>query len=85
MLLTYKCQWHFKSLSVNYTAVIRFQTGKNGNIFFEDLESSATVSLSVKGSLFPVKFWFVAGICLIWKLKEYARDHKPNALAVRMF
>ena len=62
---SFKVLKYFKSLSVNYTAVIRFKTGKNGNIFFEDLESSATVSLSVKGSLFPEKFWFVAGICLI--------------------
>ena len=25
------------------------------------------------------KWWFVAGLCLIWKLMEYTNDHNPDA------
>ena len=39
----------FKSLSTFHTVVIRFQTGKTGNISFGYLDSSATLRLPVKG------------------------------------
>ena len=31
------------------------------------------------------KWWFVAGICLIWKLMEYTNDHSPDASIIPTF
>ena len=65
--------------------VKKFQAGTLVNMFFGSFDSSTTVRMEEKGSLFPEKCWFLAKICLIWKLKEYTSDHRPNAPAIRMF
>ena len=44
-----------------------------------EILTHAIVGLIEEVSLFPEKYWFVAGICLIWKLKKYTSDHRPNA------
>ena len=45
----------------------------------------AIVGLIEEASLFPERYWFVAGICLIWKLKKYTSDHRPNASTICTF
>ena len=78
----FKVLKYFKSLSVCYTLVIRFQTGKVGNIFFEVLDSSATVRLSVKETFIIARNVLLSGRnLLIWKLKEYYFV-KPSVLLV---
>ena len=38
-----------------------------------------------KGSQFPEKCWFVTGIWLTYKSKEYTNVHRPNAPIICAF
>ena len=63
--------------------VWRFQTGKK-NFFFENCNWE-TVNLIETGLLLQEKCWFVAGICLIWKLMGYTNDHRMDAPIICKF
>ena len=41
--------------------------------------NTTVLGLIEKGLLSQEKCWFVAGICLIWKLTEYTNDNGPDA------
>ena len=55
------------------------------NVFFPEVLTGATVGLIENGCNSQEKRWFVAEICLIWKLKRYTNDHRPNAPIIRIF
>ena len=53
--------------------------------FSEVLTHTTVLGLIEKGCYFQEKCWFVAGICLIWKLMEYTNDHSPDAPIIPTF
>ena len=59
--------------SICLHVVTRSQTLKNDVFSFRNLDPYKSRLYSQE------KWWFVAGICLIWKLMEYTNDHSPDA------
>ena len=57
--------------------VTRSQTGKNVSLF-RNLDPHNSRRFHKK------KWWFVTGICLIWKLMEYTNDHSPDASKIHL-
>ena len=72
----------YKFLSACQPATKRFQSGKINKL---KILIHVILGLIEKRSLFPEKYWFVAAICLIWKLKEYSNDYRSNAPTICTF
>ena len=53
--------------------------------FFLEIVTHTTAGLVEKWLLSPEKNWFVAGICLIWKLMEYTNNNSPDACIIPTF
>ena len=50
---------------------------KNIDVFFSEILIRITVGL-IKKSCYSQEKWFVAGVCLILKVMEYADDQSPD-------
>ena len=67
--------WQNKFFFLCWSVVTKLQTKKN-DAFFRNIDLHSS-----KVSLQEI-CWFVAGICLIWKLMEHTNGHSPDAFII---
>ena len=78
-----RCPFFETIISPTFKKIKRFQT-TNTDVFFRNLDPHSS-RLNRKRVVISKKKWFVAGICLIWKLMGYTNDHSPDAPIIPTF
>ena len=75
VIMTFKVLKYFSNGKINFFLFACLEK----NFFFRNLDPHNSRPFS------PEKCWFLACICLIWKLIEYANDHSPDASIIPTF
>ena len=81
MIMSFKVLKHFFSHKVSFFYLIPCgnKISNQKKYFLRNLDPHNSRLFSKEN------WWFVAGICLIWKLKEYTNDHSPDASIILTF